>query len=270
MKIPLPYSPRKYDDEWLESLKCDSKIFTDEFLESWEGEYPCSDGEPVAETDWHMTAMSDTRSVLQLFYKDQTNVYIGADNFLYWDEDNMRACVSPDLYVVKGVDKSPKRVYKIWEEGGKTPNVVFEFTSKGTKETDFEEKLTLYGDTLKVQEYFLFDPEEKYLSPPFKGFRLFGDAYQPIYRKNGRLFSKQLGLEMEAEGMHIRFYDPKTGLALPFMDELAASVKEETERAEALEQRAEAQEQRADNETKRADALEAELAELRKLLNHKS
>lgn len=262
MKIPLPYSPRKFDDEWLESLKCDSRIFTDEFLESWEGEYPCSDGEPVAETDWHMTAMSDTRSVLQLLYKDQSNVYIGANNFLYWDEDNMRACVSPDLYVVRGVDKRPKRVYKVWEEGGKTPNVVFEFTSKGTKETDFEEKLTLYGDTLKVREYFLFDPDEKYLSPPLKGYRLFGDAYQPIDPKKGRLFSNQLGLEMEAEGMHIRFYDPKTGLALPFMSELAASVKEETERAEA-------QTRRADTETKRADALEAELAELRKLLNQK-
>ncbi len=284
MLIPLPYSPRKYHCEWLESLKYDSRIFSDEFLENCDEEYPSSMGDAMPETDWHFRALFDTCSALRLFFMGQKNVYIGANNFLYWDEGNKRACISPDIYVVKGVDGGSRRVYKTWEEGGAVPSVIFEFTSKSTKETDFEEKAALYGETLKVKEYFLFDPEEKFITPALQGFRLLGDGYQPMTESDGRLFSSQLGLELERDGFHIRFYDPKTRLALPFLEELAESKQFEADRAEAQERRAEMLEvraemqerkleeeaQRADTETKRANALEAELAELRKLLNRKS
>jgi len=64
---------------------------------------------------------------------------------------------------VKGVAGHPRRTYKVWEEGGRTPCVVFEITSQKTQLEDRGGKLAIYRDDLRVPEYFLFDPLEEWM-----------------------------------------------------------------------------------------------------------
>ena len=75
-------------------------------------------------------------------------------------------------------------------------------------------KFLLYRDVLKVTEYFLFDPTEDYLDPPFQGFRLIGGDYVPSDPIEGRLPSEVLGLHLERDGEELRLFDPATGRRL--------------------------------------------------------
>ena len=59
-------------------------------------------------------------------------------------------------------------------------------TSKTTRKEDERKKPILYRDIMKVAEYFLFDPTEDYLKPPFQGFRLVDGEYVPIEPVMGR------------------------------------------------------------------------------------
>src|SRR5581483_5005266 len=153
--------------------------------------YPESDGKPRGETDFHITAMMYLLSALRYFFKNLTDVYVASDMLMYYEEGNTSVFVVPDVFVVKGVDKRTRRVYKVWEE--KTaPTVIFEITSRGTRLEDLATKRGLY-EILGVQEYFLFDPLDEYLSPRLRGFRLKDNAYQHLTLDSaGNLHSEAL------------------------------------------------------------------------------
>ena len=183
---------------------------------------------------------------------------MGSNNFLFWQEGDPRKKVSPDVYVVFGVAQRSRDSYKAWEEGGHLPAVVFEITSGKTHHEDAQTKRALYERTLRVAEYFQYDPRSDYLRPRLQGPRLDENgAYQPILLENGRrLRSEQLNLDLILDGDMLRLYDPIRQEYLPTPQEQAARLEAETARAVAQAVRAEAQ-------TQRADAAEAELARLR-------
>jgi Uma2 family endonuclease len=218
-------------------------------------DYPESDGKPLGETDFHVTVILYLRQALRLFFQGVANVYVAANNLFYYEEDNPRTFVVPDVYVVKDVPNHDRRVYKLWEEKA-APAVVFEITSRSTRREDLGDKRALY-EMLGVPEYFLFDPEAEYLKPQLQGFRLLDGFYSPIHHDDdGAVYSEQLRLRMRPEGRLLRLIDPATRQVLPTLDE-ALDVM-----ADALA-RAEQEAQRAEQEAQRADAAEAELARLR-------
>src|SRR5580692_12300644 len=112
--------------------------------------YPVSDGKPMAETDKHLHLMIYCISALGNFFADRADVYVAGNNFLYWQEGNPKARISPDCYVVFGVEKRVRDSFKAWEEGGHLPSVVFEFTSKKTRQEDVRKKRPLYEQVLKA------------------------------------------------------------------------------------------------------------------------
>ena len=135
----------------------------------------------MGETDYHILEMFDLLHMLRSRYADQADVYVASDNLIYYEEGNTKRFVSPDVYVVFGVPKRKRNTYLIWREGGKTPNVVFEITSRSTKKEDTGAKMALYQNVLRVSEYFLFDPTGEYLRPDqLHGYRLENDIYRPI------------------------------------------------------------------------------------------
>lgn len=133
-------------------------------------DYPTTDGEPMAETGFHVTLIAYFLAMLRSLFRDRDDVYVGANMFLYYREDNPAKKVAPDLFVVFGVPNHERRIWRTWEEG-KGPDVVFEFTSKSTWDEDLGSKKGLYA-WLRVREYFLFDPLNEYLQPRLQGFRL--------------------------------------------------------------------------------------------------
>lgn len=204
--------------------------------------YPTSDGKPMAETDKHRQLMIYSIDALMIHFVDRDDVYVSGNNFIYYQQGDPTKRVSPDCYVVNGVEKRLRDSYKMWEEGGRAPAVVFEFTSKKTRKEDVQIKRPRYEQVLRVPEYFQFDPTGDYLKPRLQGFRLQGNLYVPISLQNDRLYSEQLELELVQEGERMRLYDPVRG------EYLLTAVE---------------QAQRAEQEAQRADAAEAEAARLR-------
>ncbi len=194
-----------------------------------ETNYPTSDGRPMAETDWHREIMYALIKVLQAFYAADPRVYVSGNLLLYYVTGNKRRHVSPDVFVVKGVPNQQRPYYLLWEER-KSPTLVIEVTSSSTRSEDMKKKFLLYQDVLKVQEYFLFDPFEDYLDPPFQGYRLRQGKYAPIRPLGGRLPSNVLGLQLERDGLNLRLFDPVAGKWLPTPEERIAQTEAENQR----------------------------------------
>jgi hypothetical protein len=102
--------------------------------------YPSSDGKPMAETDQHRNLTVYVIEALKARYADRPDVYVSGDNFIFYQEGDPRKRVSPDAYVVFGVPMRERDSYKAWEEGGRLPDVVFEFTSRKTRHEDTHKK----------------------------------------------------------------------------------------------------------------------------------
>jgi Uma2 family endonuclease len=144
---------------------------------------------------------------LEDYYRDNPQVYVAGNLLLYYVEDDPSQSVAPDVFVVFGVPKGDRRVYKVWEEG-KGPDVVIELTSQSTSWQDRGPKKGTY-EVLGVREYFLFDPLGEYLDPPLVRYRLEEGIYW--HTAGDRLDSAILGLELRVEDNLLRLYDPKTG-----------------------------------------------------------
>ena len=175
--------------------------------------YPESDGRPMGETEIHAQVLEDLRFALVRRYADAPDVYVWGNLFLYYREGDPKACVCPDVFLVRGVGKrtdNRRRTYKLWEEGGRVPSLVIELTSESTRDEDVEKK-KLY-ERLGVEEYFLFDPFAEYARPRLQGFRLEGGRYQPLpQRVDGSLESRTTGLILKPEGPRLRLWDKETG-----------------------------------------------------------
>src|SRR5262245_33225096 len=181
--------------------------------------YPTSDGKPMAETDDHRELMVDLIETKKAHFIDEPNVYVSGNLLMYYVAGDPRRHVSPDVFVVFGVPKHNRDYYLVWQEG-KSPDVVFELTSKSTRREDQITKLELYRDIWKLKEYFLFDPHGDYLKPRMQGYRLRAGRYTRIRPVDDRLPSQLLGLHLEQNGKELRLYNPATGLWLSTPKEL--------------------------------------------------
>ena len=63
--------------------------------------YPTSDGQPMAETQVHGDCMMYVTYVLRRYFRKRgrEDVYVGMNNFLYYEQGNPRAVVAPDVVV---------------------------------------------------------------------------------------------------------------------------------------------------------------------------
>ena len=160
--------------------------------------YPSGDGEPVAETFDHLYVILITIEVLRQYLQDVQACVLG-NQFLYYEEGNSGKRCAPDVMVIFGVEPGSRDNYKIWEEGA-VPGVVFEMTSKGTKDKDDVDKKILYAQ-IGIEEYWQFDPKGEWIAAKLRGFRLVDGKYMPIANSA----SSALGLRLEVTGALISF-----------------------------------------------------------------
>jgi Uma2 family endonuclease len=216
-------------------------------------DYPESDGKPMGETDWHVQLTMEMVAALRLHFQDREDVYSAGNNFIYFEEGNPKARVSPDSYVVFGVPNRLRRSYFTWREGGRTPEIVFEFTSRKTKREDAERKFRLYQDVLRVPEYVMFDPDADFLKPRLRLFRLARGVYQAVPVQDDRAHSDVLNLDLVPRDKALRLSDAVTGKLIPDIMERMLLAQAEAQRAEAETSRAEEEARRAEVETRRAE-----------------
>jgi Uma2 family endonuclease len=227
----------------------------------------CDDGEPM-ESARHRQQMTVLIESLEYAWRERDDFYVGGNMFLYFSEVQARNndFRGPDVFVVMNTTRRERRAWVVWEEAGKAPDVIIELLSEKTERIDRGEKMRVYARTLKVAEYFLFDP----FSAVFEGYEL--DALRGSYMAktpdaSGRLKCEQLGLSLgKARGTlyavtadWLRWFGAdKRLLEMP-----AERANAEAERASAEAERVNAEAERANAEAKRADQLAAELASLR-------
>lgn len=226
-------------------------------------EYPESDGMPMGETDLHRDWMARILDILQFRYRGQ-QVYVTSNLLLYYEEGSPTKFVVPDDFVVLNCDPHRRRVFKVWEEGGKVPHVVFEVTSRSSRQEDEIFKPQVYA-RLGVKEYFLYDPTSDYLKVPLQGFRLEHGNYTRIAPDAaGVLKCEQLDVLLRLEGDDLVMMDGSSGDVLRTEAEAADAARET---AEAARETAEAAREVAEA---RAAELEAELQRLRAELQRRS
>ena len=240
--------------------------------------YPCSDGEPVGENDWHFEAIATLRLMLQERYRGQ-DVYIASDLMFYYEQGNPRAVRAPDCMVVFGVSTHKRFSWMTWEEDA-LPAIVFEFASKRTLGEDLGAKRVIY-ERLGIPEYVLFDPTDARLGGRrLVGYRLIEGIYREIEpEEDGGLISDQLGVKIYYEAEILRLTDLRTYRPLLTVEEtsvllarmrryalhqskltLAAHLREKRlvktvkQRIEAERQRAEIERQNAEAERRNAEA----------------
>lgn len=186
-------------------------------------EYPESDGKPMTETDAHRKQMVDLLVVLEAYFRDDPMVYVAGNLMTYYTEGEPKDCIAPDVFVVRGIPKHNRRIYKTWQEG-RAPDVVIELTSRSTRDEDLGNKRWVYAE-LGVREYFIFDPLGEYLQPPLRGYTLSGDEYIRIASDGTSIMSQSLGLELRVVDGWLRLFDPATGQLLSTPAELVDEVE---------------------------------------------
>jgi len=186
--------------------------------------YPESDGQPMTDKDINRLLMEYAELAIRTHLRGQ-QVYVSANLFIYYQEDEPNRRVAPDVFVVKGVEPHLRDRYLLWEEKH-VPCVVFEFTSRSSRFDDPGTKLGLYA-LLGVKEYYLFDPSGEYLNPRFRSYRLQGGQYAELAPAES-VHSPELSLDLRVEGQWLRFVDPASGQPLP-------TAEEALERAERLQ-----------------------------------
>ena len=198
-------------------------------------DYPEADGKPVGETRLHVLVTFRLFGALLLAYKGRDDVIVGCDQLMYYEQDNIKKFLVPDIFVVLGVKPRPdaeRQTWRIWEEGGYGPDFVLEVTSKSTRREDEGRKHRIYQN-LGVREYWQYDPTADYLKPELKGHRLGpGGKFEPVtLEQRGELLvaPSLLGLELHLQEGNLRLFDPHSGY-LPTQEE-AIEAQQAAERA---------------------------------------
>ncbi|MDP9121465.1 MAG: Uma2 family endonuclease [Acidobacteriota bacterium] len=237
------------------------------------------DCEPL-ESDWHAVEVALLPELIGRAMQEsgRTDFFVGANIFVYFSEPQARAVREeedrglplhqktafrgPDVFWVGGVDPHRRRqAWIAWNEDGRLPDLIVELLSPKTATKDRTEKRSLYEQTFRTREYFLYDPDTRIL----EGLRLAGRTYQPIEPDaQGRVRSDQLGALLGVWQGTVR---NRTGDWLRLFHPDGSLVPTD---GEAERQRADAAVQQADAERQRADGAEAELIRLRALLEGRS
>ena len=217
--------------------------------------YPCSDGQPMAETQIHGACMMYVTYALKRWFGKggRADVHVGMNSFLYYEQGNPRAVVTPDVYVVPGAPEFHRDTYLLWNEP-KGPDFVLEVTSASTRREDEGRKRDIYA-SLGVSEYFLYDPRGEYLTPALRGFRLRDGEYRALPAVTvlpGRgvsVASEVLGLTLRdvRHARALRLRDRATGREL-----LTYEESEDAREAEAAARRREAKARRVEAVARRA------------------
>jgi Uma2 family endonuclease len=253
-----------------------------------------SDGWPL-DSNWERIQINLLIDVARqaMAERGQPDFFAGGDMFVYHSVEQARAVAEavakgrsyqrgPDFFFVEGVKDHDRKSWVSWREEGRLPDVIVEFLSPSSKNTDRTVKKDLYAGIFRTHEYFLYEPATGEL----EGFRLVGDRYQRLFPDAGnRFWSEKLGLRLGlwqglrtgVETTWVRLFEAN-GRLVPTDIEAAearaeaerakaeaaeARAEAEREKAEAERAKAEAERERAEAERERAEVAEAELARLR-------
>ncbi|WP_242515809.1 Uma2 family endonuclease [Sorangium cellulosum] len=194
-------------------------------------------------------------------------VFVGADQFFYWEQYNPIEGIAPDVYVLPGVDRSTRvGAWKVWETG-LVPSFAFEIVSRDI-DKDYINSPAKYA-RLGVEELVVFDPDYQESRSRVR-WQIFRRTKRGLLRVEStdadRIRSRVLGCHLRVVGeggeMRVRVaYGANGETLLPTDAEALEQAEAERQRAEDERQRAEDERQRAEAERQRAEGERQRLAE---------
>jgi Uma2 family endonuclease len=165
---------------------------------------------------------------LEALFRDQADVFVAGDNLIYPVKGDNTVRLAPDVYVAFGRPKGHRGSYRVWEEGGIFPQVIFEVLSAGNRLGEMKKKRQFFRRH-GAEEYYVFDPEDNTL----EGWLRQGRKLEEIDDTNGYK-SPRLGIRFDTSGAELLIYRPDGERFLTFQ-ELRDSRDAERQRAEAAE-----------------------------------
>jgi hypothetical protein len=210
----------------------------------------------MGEHELQRLIMELLRPLLARFLAERGVVaHVGADQFIYWEEGNVKKRVAPDVYVLPGV--SQDIIIPCWKkwETGIAPSFALEVAGVRFSK-DYEESPALYNE-LGTKELVIFDPHAR---PGSRSRRVRWQVYRRPSRGNGdlalvavsqsdRVHSKLLGAWLravpEGAGVRVRLGLGPDGEDLYPTEAEAESVAKDAERAHRIRAEAEVERLRA-------------------------
>jgi Uma2 family endonuclease len=222
-------------------------------------EYPDSDGMPMADNTLQYEWIVAVKGNLDILFADRPDVFVAGDNLVYPVRGNNKIRQAPDVYVAFGRPKGYRGSYRVWEEDGIFPQVVFEVWSPGNRAGEMIRKRAFYR-TYGADEYYLIDPDDNMV----EGWIRDGDAFREVPNMNGWV-SPRLGIRFDTSGPVLSIYYPDGRRFLTFL-ELGQQAERAQQQAEQARREAEQARREAERTEKRAVHAEQELERARALL----
>lgn len=219
--------------------------------------YPVDDGNPMSESTQQYRWIVEIKENLEVLLRDRPDVFIAAD--LAWYPEPVdkppAPCQAPDVMVVFGRPKGPRRSYQQWKEANIGPQVVFEILSASNKtrrgEIAMDCKFRFY-EKRGVEEYYIYDPDEFTL----EGWQRLGNQLVKIPNMMNWV-SPRLGIRFD--------WQPRCELVLYYPDgrrfssfvEVEQQAQQAQHQAQQAQQQAQQAQQQAQQERDRADQAES-------------
>ena len=155
--------------------------------------------------------------ILSDLLADDPNIFVGTNTAVYYDPEDRRRCVRPDLCIAFNVDASKiseSEGYLLWEIG-KAPDLVLEAASLSTSTIDRGRKRDQFAN-LGVPEYWQFDKTAGKLDgAELVGGYLLDGMYESFPTKktdDGILwaYSPILDLNLRSNRLRLELQDPST------------------------------------------------------------
>jgi Uma2 family endonuclease len=121
-------------------------------------QYPDCDGQPMSDNTVQFTWISILKWSAESYFRDDPNVFVAGDHLIYPVEGRPDIRQAPAVYVAFGPRKGDRGSYKVWEEGGIFPQVVFEVWSPNNRQQRMEDKREFY-EIYGAEEYYIVYPE---------------------------------------------------------------------------------------------------------------
>ncbi len=139
--------------------------------------------EPIEDGMQQEDTIDHVNPIIRARYADDPTVLVsGPTAVIVYDSDTPGSVISPDCYVVFGVDtefiRRERRSYRI-DEWGKPPAFVMEVASASTAARDLGDKREIYA-RIGVTEYWRLDRNGEHYGEPLVGERLVDGEYERL------------------------------------------------------------------------------------------
>lgn len=121
-------------------------------------DYPDSDGQPMSDNTLQFDWIAILKWNAEAYYRNDPLIFVAGDHLIYPIEGDRHTRYAPDVYVAYGRRKGYRGSYKVWDEDGVFPQVIFEVWSPHNRQELMEEKRLFY-ERFGAEEYYIVYPD---------------------------------------------------------------------------------------------------------------